>query len=195
MPTFLEAMMDAPTLPHKLWTREDCVALEKAGLVEAERYELIEGELILKLGKKSPHMHAVMLLVEWLRVVYGSRLVAQEVTMDVRPEDNPTNEPEPDAIVLNRSFIEIPGPVRPEHLRLVAEISSSSLAFDLTTKARLYAQSGIVEYWVLDIAGRRLIVHREPVDGRYRSVVVFSEEERVATLAAPERDVRVGDLL
>ena len=105
MPTLLEAVMDAPTLPHKLWTREDCAVLEKAGLIEAERYELIEGELMLKMGKKSPHMHAVMLLVEWLRIVYGSRLVAQEVSIDVRPEDNPTNEPEPDAIVLNRSFV------------------------------------------------------------------------------------------
>ncbi len=195
MPTLLEAVMDAPTLPHKLWTREDCVVLEREGLIEAERYELIEGELILKMGKKSPHNHAVMLLVEWLRIVYGSRLVAQEVSIDVRPEDNPTNEPEPDAIVLNRSFVEIPGLARPEHLRLVAEVSGSSLALDLTTKARLYARSGIAEYWVLDLAGRRMIVHRDPVDGRYRSVVAFSEEERVATLAFPEQYMRVGDLL
>jgi len=69
------------------------------------------------------------------------------------------------------------------------------LAFDLTTKARLYARSGIVEYWVLDVAGRRLIVHRDPVDGQYQSVIAFSEEERVATLAAPEQDIRVGELL
>jgi len=65
----------------------------------------------------------------------------------------------------------------------------------LTTKARLYARSGIVEYWVLDVAGRRLIVHREPLDGRYRSVVAFTEDERVTTLAAPEQDIRVGELL
>ena len=195
MPTVLEAVMDAPPLPHKLWTREDCAVLEKAGLIEAERYELIEGELILKMGKKSPHMKAVMLLIEWLRSVYGGRLVAQEVSVDVRPDDNPTNEPEPDAIVLNRSFLEIPGLARPEDLHLIAEVSSSSLTFDLTTKAWLYARSGIAEYWVLDLAGRRLIIHREPVHGLYRSVVAFSEEERVATLGAPERDVRVGDFL
>ena len=69
------------------------------------------------------------------------------------------------------------------------------MAIDLTTKARLYARSGIVEYWVLDVAGRRLIVHRDPVDGQYQSVIGFSEEERVARLAAPEQDIRVGELL
>ena len=122
MPTLLEAVMDAPTLPHKLWTREDCAVLEREGLIEAERYELIEGELILKMGKKSPHNHAVMRLIKWLRSFTEETFVAQEVSMDVRPEDNPTNEPEPDAIVLNRSFLEIPGLARPEHLRLVAEL-------------------------------------------------------------------------
>ncbi len=195
MPTLLEAVMDAPTLPHKLWTREDCAVLEKAGLVEAERYELIEGELILKVGKNHPHVRALLFLAAWLRGGFGETCVAQESPIDLRSEDQPTSSPEPDVTVRVRSIAELSGPPRSEELRLVAEVSSSSLAFDLTTKARLYARSGIVEYWVLDVAGRRLIVHREPVDGRYRSVVAFGEEERVAALAAPERDVRVGDLL
>ena len=120
--------------------------------------------------------------------------MVQESPIDLRAEDRLTNEPEPDISVLIRALDFSTHP-RPEELRLVAEVSGSSLVFDLTTKARLYAQSGIVEYWVLDLAGRRLIVHREPVDGRYQSVVAFGEEEQLATLAVPERYVRVGDLL
>jgi len=195
MPTFLEAMMDAPTLPHKLWTREDCVALEKAGLVEAERYELIEGELILKMGKNHPHVRALAILARWLRGCFGDAPVVQESPIDLRAEDRLTSEPEPDISVLVRAVDDFSTHPRPNELCLVAEVSLTSLVFDLTTKARLYARSGIVEYWVLDVAARRLIVHREPLNGRYQSVVAFSEEERVATLAAPERDVRVGDFL
>lgn len=195
MPTVLEAVMDAPTLPHKLWTREDCAVLEKAGLIEAERYELIEGELILKMGKNHPHVRALAILARWLRSCFGDAPVVQESPIDLRAEDRLASEPEPDVSVLVRAVDDFSTHPRPEELRLVAEISLTSLLFDLTTKSRLYARSGIVEYWVLDVAGRRLIVHREPVDGRYRSVVAFGEEERVATLAAPEKYVRVGDLL
>jgi Uma2 family endonuclease len=82
---------------------------------------------------------------------------------------------------------------RPADLRLVVEISGSTLGFDLTTKAELYARAGIVEYWVVDVAARRLIVHRDPRQGLYRSVTAYSEEETVTPLASPQEDFRVGD--
>ena len=77
----------------------------------------------------------------------------------------------------------------PDEFPLVVKVSQTTLALDLTTMARLYAWSGIVDYWVLDVGSRRLIVHRDPTDG-----LAFSEDERVTTLAAPERNVRVGGL-
>ncbi len=122
-------------------------------------------------------------------------MVIHGAPTNLRPEDHPTNEPEPHLTVLVRSALEFSNFAEPEDLRLIVEVSIPTLEFDLTIKARLYARSGIVEYWVLDVDGRQLIVHREPVEGQYQSVVTFGEEERVATLAAPEREVRVGDLL
>ena len=73
------------------------------------------------------------------------------------------------------------------------KIADSSLAFDLTTKAALYARAAIPEYWVLDCNGRRLFVHRDPVSGVYRSVVAYAEGESVGPLAAKDREFRVGD--
>lgn len=67
----------------------------------------------------------------------------------------------------------------------MVEVGDSTLRFDLTVKARLYGRAGIVEYWVLDVAGRRLIVHRGPAAGGYTSVAVYGESESVAALAAP----------
>jgi len=61
-------------------------------------------------------------------------------------------------------------------------------------KARLYGRAGIVEYWVLDLTGRRLIVHREPQPGGYRSVTAYCESERVAPLASPRSELLVADV-
>jgi len=54
-------------------------------------------------------------------------------------------------------------------------------------------RAGIVEYWVVDVAARRLIVHREPRQGLYRSVTAYNEEEAVSALASPECEFRVLD--
>jgi Uma2 family endonuclease len=78
---------------------------------------------------------------------------------------------------------------------LLVEVSDSTVKFDLSTKAALYARAGIVEYWVVDLKGRSLIVHREPVAGVYKSVVGYSNEERVTPLAAPGQEIPVADLL
>ena len=180
--------------PHKRWTRDECVVLEQTGLIDSDRYELIEGELIQKMGKNHPHMLTVLLLGAWLRSIFGETFVVQEPSIDLWPEDSPTSEPEPDMVVLRRSFREFSTRAIPSDLRLVVEVSSSTLTFDLTTKARLYARSRIVEYWVIDVAGRRVIVHRDPDQGEYKTVTAYAEQESVATSAVPEREIRVGDL-
>jgi Uma2 family endonuclease len=64
---------------------------------------------------------------------------------------------------------------------------------DLTKKAALYARAGIVEYWALDVAARRLVVHREPTEGRYTSVAAYGEQKTAAPLAAPGSEFRVAD--
>jgi Uma2 family endonuclease len=74
----------------------------------------------------------------------------------------------------------------PSDISLLVEISDTTLTYDLTIKASLYARAGIVEYWVLDVAGRRLLCHRTPVSGSYQSVTVYNEHESVAPLAAPD---------
>ena len=76
----------------------------------------------------------------------------------------------------------------------MTEVSDTSLEFDLQLKARLYARAGIAEYWVVDLNGRRVVIHRRPEGGRYLDVVGYSEDETVATLGAPEVLIRVGDL-
>jgi Uma2 family endonuclease len=197
MPALLTERLSPPAVqypPRKRWNRAECERLEAAG-IDLQHVELIEGELIVKMSKNPPHVDAAALLLGWLIQVFGVRFVNHEAPMDVAPEDNPTSEPVPDLIVLKRKFTGF-GLARPQpkDLELVVEIADTSLAFDLTVKATLYARAGIVEYWVLDVPGRRLIVHRDPQTGQYGSVTAYNEQEGVAPLGAPSSVFPVKDV-
>jgi Uma2 family endonuclease len=160
-----------------------------------ERLELVDGELISKMGQNQPHIFLLTRVMQWLLAVFGPDRVNPNATIDVSPEDNPTNQPEPDVIVRKEWPADYPGKrAQPGDLLLVVEISDSTLWFDLNVKARLYARAGIVEYWALDVAGRRMVVHREPGREGYRSVVAYNEGEGVSPLAAPENHLVVGEL-
>jgi Uma2 family endonuclease len=194
MPTAVTELPARVDPRRKRWTRAECEALASSGLLDYHHLELIEGELIDKSGKKRPHVNSVALLVGWLMPVFGARYVDLAAPIDVAPEDNPSIEPEPDLIVRNRdlSYFTNQRP-RPQDLRLAIEVADSTLGFDLTTKADLYARAGIVEYWVLDVSGRRMIVHRDPQGGRYTSIAAYGAEESVAPLAAPGSQLRIED--
>jgi len=180
--------------PRKRWTRAECLALEASGLWDRERLELVHGELITKMGKKRPHVNALVAVQAWLVRTFGEQFVNPEAPIDVAPEDNPTNEPEPDLVVLAKPSREFQAAnPRPADLRLVIEISDSTLSFDLTTKAELYARAVIVEYWVVDVAARRLIVHRDPREGLYQLVTAYGEDESVTPLASPGPEFCVSD--
>src|SRR2546427_1819620 len=190
MPTVLTEVPSRPVppdSPRKRWTRAECATLEASGLLDQQRLELIEGDLISKMGKKRPHVDAASLLQGWLIQVFGGRFVNPAAPIDVAPEDNPTNEPVPDLIVLKRSFSKFrSASPQPEDLDLVVEVADTTLTFDLTVKAALYARAQIVEYWVLDVAARRLIVHRDPKSGGFASIVAYGEHESGAPPSAPQ---------
>jgi hypothetical protein len=79
-------------------------------------------------------------VLEWLAGVFGMKHLNPEGPIDVAPEDNPTSEPEPDIAVLAKAGSEYIGANPPAaDIRLIVEVSDSTLPFDLGPKARLYA--------------------------------------------------------
>ena len=190
--TLIAPPAEFAAVPRKKWTREECAQL--GAILDLHQYELVDGELIKKMGKNHPHIRTLILLMEWLRSVFPNRTVVQEIPIDVRPEDNPSSEPEPDVVVLTGSVLDLIPRPKANQVRLLVEVSHATLSFDLNQKAALYARAEIAEYWVLDVANRRLIVHRRSQDGVYQEVVAYAESESVAPLAAPESVVVVGAL-
>lgn len=157
------------------------------------RAELIGGELIPKAVKKPPHVHCLWRLRHWAANSFGADFINTQCPMDVSPEDNCTNEPEPDLIVLTRSTFEITeNNPKPSEIRLVVEIAVST---DLKTKAALYARAGIREFWIVDINERLLIVHRDPQpSGKFKYVMSFTEGETAVLSSEPPAELLVGDL-
>lgn len=171
---------------RKRWTRDEVESLPPFA------YELIEGDLIDKMGKKRPHILVVKAVVRWLEEAFGWEFVEQESSIDVSAPDNSLNEPQPDVLVLNRPSHAIrTGNAKAADLRLIVEVADTSLQFDLRTKGPLYARAGIPEYWVVDINARQVIVHREPREGRYESVLVYGESESITPLGAPDHEFAV----
>lgn len=179
---------------HKRWTKQDCAAMERAGIIQPESYELIEGELLLKVPKHSPHGRAIAYLSAALRHEFGVDFVMTETSIDLRPEDSPASTPEPDVILVNVSLGELPPLILPSQIRFLAEVSYSTLDLDLEVKSNLYARSGLPEYWVLDVVKKEVHVHRKPLNGQYKSITTYAGDEQVSLLAAPDYTFPVSEL-
>jgi hypothetical protein len=59
--------------PRKRWTRAECATLEASGLWDQQRLELVHGELISVLGKKRPHVNALVAVQAWLVRTFGEQ--------------------------------------------------------------------------------------------------------------------------
>jgi Uma2 family endonuclease len=85
---------------------------------------------------------------------------------------DPTNAPLPDfAVVRSGDLLGRAAPDRypgPRDIGLLIEVAVTSLNDDLTTALEQYARALIPVYWVVDVLGRRILIHAEPrvVDGR-----------------------------
>ena len=177
------------------FTRDQCDAMQEFGILKG-RYELIDGEIISKMGQNPRYGVVCVFLYAWLASVFGALFVRIQSSIDIGDADALYNQPEPDAVVTIETATaysnRLPGPA---DLSLVCEVSDSTARFDRTAKSVLYARAGISEYWIVDISRRQVVLHRSPTEAGYATSVVCEEEEWVSTLARPDASIRVADLL
>lgn len=178
---------------RRWWTADDCRKFEALGVLEPGTYELLDGQVVEKSGQHVPHSLANWRTLITLSLTFGADYVMMPVSVALDDE----NRPEPDAFVSrlpNRSFL-TRGTPTPADMRLIVEISDTTLWRDRNTKAHLYGGAGVPDYWVLDLNGRRLIVHRQPTAEGYGDIQEYDETQSVAPLAAPTSPINVVDLL
>ncbi|HET6572348.1 MAG TPA: Uma2 family endonuclease [Fimbriiglobus sp.] len=179
----------------RLWTVTEFNSLGDMGLFEGRRAMLIHG-VILEWGQMNPpHAVALGLTDDAVRTAFGPGWVVRNQAPLVFGRHL---DPEPDLAI-------VPGRPRdytahPTTAALVVEIADSSLTFDTTEKAELYAAAGIPDYWVVDVEGRRLLVFRDPAPitaggHAYRTQLTLGPADSVSPLVAPSASVAVADLL
>ena len=173
-------------------TIHHCEVLDSAGLLPA-RYELIGGMIYEKMPTKPRHSYILYLLSCWMESLFGRAYVK---TQDKVKIEGKYNRPEPDITVMNKPMSAFqslhPGST---DMHLVIEISDTTLDFDQNTKADIYSAAGIVEYWVVDVNNRVIIVHRQASPDGYLDIQSFGSDDLISTAAKPGESILVGELL
>lgn len=178
------------------WTRSQYYRMTELGFFKGKRVELIKGEIIEMAPMKSAHATAINLAIEALREFFDNDFVIRtQLPMSL----GKTDEPEPDVAVVKgniRDFSES----HPTSAELIVEVSDTTLNYDRMKKASLYAENKISDYWILNLKNRSLEVYRQPIKDRklgfiYTEIKIFTEQNAVAPLAAPEGKIKVADVL
>jgi Uma2 family endonuclease len=187
--------MSAATLqpPRKRFTRTEVEQMLDAGLFAGQRFELIDGDLIDKMGQNPPRAYAIQILLEWLIKIFAAPRIRVQQPIEAAAAEQERSLPEPDFAVL----VERKGEYRRRHPRgdellLAIEVADTTARYDATLKRDLYARAGVPEYWVLDIGGRRLIVHRRLSQGKFEQVDSLPE---TAMVSAGGVEIPVSELL
>lgn len=163
-----------------------------AGLFAGQRLELIDGELIDKMGQNPPHAHVIEVLMDLLRTIFGKGRVRIQLPIEAATPDRERSSPEPDAAVLANVRDDHRYHPRGEELLLAIEVADTTIQFDATVKRDLYARAGVPEYWVIDINTRRVIVHKNPSQGKFQEVVTLPEN---ATASVSGAQIAISELL
>jgi len=131
-----------------------------AGILgEKDRVELIRGEILEMSPIGPPHDGSVLRAINNFFAILGKRaIVGSQGSVRLSEYD----EPQPDIYLLRpRDDFYTRRKAGPSDVFLIIEVADSSLKYDRTIKAELYAEKGVPEYWVADIPGDCVWVYSE----------------------------------
>lgn len=187
-------MAVAVEVTRRRFSADEYQAMGKAGILgEDDRVELIDGEILAMSPIGPPHYGTINRLNHlFVRLVGDTAVVHVQAPVRV----DPYSEPQPDLTLLRpRADYYATALVTPADVLLTIEVADSSLTFDRTVKAALYARRGIAEYWIVDVNARAIIRHLDSEDGRYRTIDTLPPGVSFAPRLLPACVVTTADLL
>ena len=184
------------TTGKKLLTSAEYIALFEQGvLTEADRVELIEGEVVEKMTIGPLHVGRVTRVDRLLQRLLGDRALVVSQGAVLLSE---ISMPEPDfAILRHRDDFYESRHATPGDMLALIEVADSSLSFDRGRKLRIYAAAGVAEYWLINLQRNVLEVYRQPGPHPrgYAAVATLRRGDRIAFLAFPELEIAVEELV
>jgi Uma2 family endonuclease len=161
----------------------------EAGILDAdEKFELIDGEIVPMSPQAMPHLVMKGRLARWLIGAMPAALdLVQDATLVL--SDNTFVEPDILAFQVDRSrrYPEA------DQTRLVVEISDSSRARDLFTKAPRYGAAGVPELWVAELNERVTYVFRNPGTSDWANARRVSFDDALEAAFLPGHSVRLAE--
>lgn len=151
----------------------DCIGPKKV--------ELIRGELRFMNPAGPLHDDLIDYLTRWAVNATNQGVANVRVQCGFICDDN---RPEPDILWLKPRRYGRTKPTAHDVLLLI-EVSDSSLASDLQEKAQIYAQAGVLEYWVVDVHSSRIHRMFDIVDGVYRRIEIVAAPDTLAPHCFP----------
>jgi Uma2 family endonuclease len=167
------------------FTREQYHRMVEAGILEpTERLELIRGEIVEMSPIGRRHVAFVNNLTQLLVMRLAGRAIVSVQNPMVLAEDT---EPRPDlALFRRRSVSYKDADATVEDVFLLIEVAEGSLPYDRSTRLQLYAEVGMPEYWLVDVAAEGVEVYRVPQGGVYRDVARVDGTGTVNPAAFPD---------
>ncbi|MDZ8108476.1 MAG: Uma2 family endonuclease [Nostoc sp. DedQUE12a] len=174
------------------WTIAEYHRMIEAGILSDRQVELLKGEIVEMSPEGEPHAYSSSEAGEYLAKLLGERAKVRQAKPITLPHDS---EPEPDIAVvqpLGREYRE--HHPYPENIFWLIEYANSSLEKDLDIKTKIYAQAGILEYWVVNLKKLNLVVFREILDGDYATKLTLTEGI-IQPFAFPDVSVAVEQII
>ena len=159
------------------------------GVFEGEKVELLFGRIVRMAPQGDDHAGAILAFTRILTLALSDRADVRIQLPFVAPDES---EPEPDIAVVPRRD---PFAGHPDEALFVAEVASSSQEKDRGPKGALYAAAGVPEYWLVDVANRRVERYRTPLEGRYAEASIHGPGEALSLLACPDLTVELRGVL
>lgn len=143
-PPIVPQPLEIDNPPRKRFTREEFEQILETRAFSDQRFELIDGDMIGKMGQSPPHANSIRRLVGLLVAILGLERVQIQLPIEVAKRDRKRHVPEPDLAVLkeNSPDFKTRHPQGNE-LLLIVEVAETSVSRDTTTKRDLYARAGV----------------------------------------------------
>ena len=181
------------TLSRRLFTAEEFRRMGEAGLLrEDDRLELVEGVIVEMAPIGHRHASCVRKLNEVFHEILGQVHIDVQNPLSVSHEDDLY----PDIVLLRRREDRYVGNIpEAKDALLVVEVADTTLEYDRTVKLPRYGAAGVHEVWIVDLQGKRIWVHRKPLEGDYHDVFEAHAGDILTVSGIPGFEVKASDIL
>ncbi len=162
--------------------------LGEAGML-SRNVELLRGIVVSKMPKSPLHELVAQKILELLL----NKAPPGFCVRKEGPLTLPDSEPEPDvSVVAGRA--DDWATAHPSTAQLAVEVAVSSTALD-ESKAEIYAEAGIAEYWLVRPEARAIDIFTQPSGGQYLSKITVTENQTLRSASLPGVEFQVADAL